>query len=217
MILAIMTNTQDRKPGLEFVDILVGPTEEAFHIHRELICHHSPYFKTVIDNAKSVGGKDKEIKEPAIDEDVFGLFNHWIYFQQIETAPASLTIMLLTRLWTSAGAWKIPALQDQVIRILSKMMKNLQEPPTLLKNSVLRCYLEHAYSTQKWTPLKKVGVWKMMLCLPAIGSVKETIREFPEGMVGDFVEALVKYSAKAPEPAKLLACEVYVQGRQEYQ
>ncbi|KAI4681760.1 uncharacterized protein J4E84_007355 [Alternaria hordeiaustralica] len=65
----------------EIVTIFIGPEKKRYNIHKDIICHHSEYFRT------SFNGRWKESDEGVTLEDVevpvFNVFVHWLYAQEI--------------------------------------------------------------------------------------------------------------------------------------
>jgi hypothetical protein len=63
----------------EVVAITIGPTKAIFNVHKDLICHHSEYFRIAYN------GRWKEAEDGVVLEDieveVFELFVHWLYAQ----------------------------------------------------------------------------------------------------------------------------------------
>ena len=65
----------------EVVTIFVGPEKKRYNIHKDIICHHSEYFRAAYN------GRWKEADEGVTLEDVevevFNIFVHWLYTQQL--------------------------------------------------------------------------------------------------------------------------------------
>ncbi|KAF1835098.1 hypothetical protein BDW02DRAFT_455322, partial [Decorospora gaudefroyi] len=65
----------------QLVTIAIGPEKIPYHIHKDVICHHSEYFRTAYN------GRWKEAEEGVTLEDVeievFNFFVHWLYTQQL--------------------------------------------------------------------------------------------------------------------------------------
>jgi BTB/POZ domain len=61
----------------------VGKGKQAFGIHRDLICFHSPYFKATFQGRfeEAVTG---EVVLENTDPKVFGLFADWLYTGQVK-------------------------------------------------------------------------------------------------------------------------------------
>lgn len=192
-------NVISSKPNPQFVEIVVGPNSEKFKIHLDAIIHYSPFFKEAFTNQQYGEAETKVMKFENVDEKVFGLFNNWLYTQDIlhadDTEPR---LMELAKLWTAAGKWKIPSLQNQAMGDLSRMLIDEPEPPTQCNDAILQEFLAHAYAAREVTALKRLAVQKMIRVLPSVVSLKEWVAQFPEGMMADIAEALMKHHQSLP-------------------
>ncbi|KAI4919366.1 hypothetical protein J4E90_001499 [Alternaria incomplexa] len=69
----------------EIVTIFIGPEKKRYNIHKDVICHHSEYFRTAYN------GRWKESDEGVTLEDieveVFNIFVHWLYAQTLPNRP----------------------------------------------------------------------------------------------------------------------------------
>jgi len=67
----------------EIVTIFIGPQKKRYNIHKDIICHHSEYFRAAYN------GRWKEADEGVTLEDVevevFHIFVHWLYTQRLPT------------------------------------------------------------------------------------------------------------------------------------
>lgn len=65
----------------EVVKISIGPEKKLYTIHKDLICHHSEYFRAAYNGRwkESEDGVELEDVEP----EVFGIFVHWLYLQRM--------------------------------------------------------------------------------------------------------------------------------------
>lgn len=141
---------------------------------------------------------------PDIDEKAFGIFNKWLYTPETLRADDAIELGLLNvaKLWTAAGKWRIPTLQNQCMTLLSRMTIKDSKPPTKTKDNILHQFLMHAYSTKEDTQLKKLAVQKMIRVLPFVISLKEWAAGFPEGLMVDISEALMKHHQTLPPGLK---------------
>jgi hypothetical protein len=64
------------------VHILVGEEQQDFSVHKDLICHHSPYFKAAF-NLEFDEAKTGTMKLPEISVEIFQLFLGWLYTQKL--------------------------------------------------------------------------------------------------------------------------------------
>jgi len=70
------------------VKISIGPDKKMYNVHKNLICHHSEYFRTAYN------GHWKEAEDGVALDDinpaVFNIFVHWLYAQEVPSAAAGL-------------------------------------------------------------------------------------------------------------------------------
>ena len=173
---------------------------QTFKVHLDAIITFSPYFKTAFTNYDYEEARTKTMKLRDVDEKVFRIFNNWLYNQDcLRTEDAiGLDLLEVAKLWTAAGTWKIPALQNQCIILLNMMLIRDLKPPTQDNDVALHQFLAHAYSTKEETQLKKLAVQKMILVLPTVVSLKEWAADFPDGLMVDISEALMKHHQSLP-------------------
>jgi hypothetical protein len=81
MFIALTDKTDSVAAQGEIVTIFVGPEKKRYSIHKDVICHHSEYFRTAYN------GRWKEADEGVTLDDVevgiFNIFVHWLYTQQL--------------------------------------------------------------------------------------------------------------------------------------
>ena len=65
----------------EIVNIAIGPDKNLYHIHKELICHHSEYFRTAYNDRWKES--DEGVALGDVEVEVFNIFVHWIYSQDL--------------------------------------------------------------------------------------------------------------------------------------
>ncbi|KAI9640744.1 hypothetical protein NHQ30_011053 [Ciborinia camelliae] len=65
-----------------FVHIQVGRDLKDFGVHKDIICHYSPYFKAAFNSGfqETITGV---LKLPETEPEVFELFYHWLYNQEL--------------------------------------------------------------------------------------------------------------------------------------
>ncbi|KAF5869108.1 uncharacterized protein Bfra_011651 [Botrytis fragariae] len=64
------------------IHIHVGNDLKDFGVHKDLVCHHSPYFKAAL-NSGFEEATTGIIKFPEVKVEVFELFYHWLYTQDL--------------------------------------------------------------------------------------------------------------------------------------
>jgi hypothetical protein len=172
-------------------------------LYKDAIMESSPHFKTVFDNKKGPEGESKILKLPDVEAEVFVLFNNWLNTNNIDhTDLKDPELMELAKLWTKAGDWEIPALQNQAMYLLIRLIKDTREAPSQEKDGILREFYQHAYAAKGQTFLKKLAVHKMTCSIPQLVSLDEWVSEFPEGMMADITKAWIKHHASLPDEYK---------------
>jgi hypothetical protein len=73
----------------EIVTVYIGPEKKPYNVHEDLICYHSEYFRTAYN------GQRREAEEGVvladIESEVFNLFLHWMYTQNIPSSDYDIT------------------------------------------------------------------------------------------------------------------------------
>jgi hypothetical protein len=113
--------THSRKLGYEIVHIRVGKEAKDFGIHKDLICHHSPYFNAAFNSQFKEAETGIMILEDT-ESRVFELFYQWLYTQNLweEDAaekkwPASEEVIML---YIFADKGMVTPLKDQIMAAL---------------------------------------------------------------------------------------------------
>lgn len=119
--LSLQANGPTREP-LTVVTITVcgaDGKDVVFSGFKELICELSPMFNATF-NGNFREGETQSMKLPGIDQEVFGVLNHWLHTREVydnedwnKTDPVSLapTLILLAKVWLLARYALIPDLQ----------------------------------------------------------------------------------------------------------
>lgn len=68
------------------VTLLVGENKAAFHVHLDVLCDASPFFKAAFLGSFRESS-EKTMQLPEDDEDTFELFVGWLYCQRYELLP----------------------------------------------------------------------------------------------------------------------------------
>jgi BTB/POZ domain len=171
------------------VTIIIGPEEskETFIIHKELICHYSPFFSVAFNsNSKYAEGATQTMKLPDVDVENFGLFVQWVYNQQIDLDPKErdANILPLAKLWTLAERFLITKLQN-------KIMDKLRVLVEFAESQNLKDFLHYAYESKQKSPLKRLAVDRMAWTTTAQALSTWILDEhLPEGMLVDIVMSL---------------------------
>ncbi|KAI4612467.1 hypothetical protein J4E80_007201 [Alternaria sp. BMP 0032] len=65
----------------EIVTIFIGPEKKRYNIHKDIICHHSEYFRTAFNGRWKESDEGVTLED--VEVDVFNVFVHWLYAQKI--------------------------------------------------------------------------------------------------------------------------------------
>ncbi|KAF2635856.1 hypothetical protein P280DRAFT_522630 [Massarina eburnea CBS 473.64] len=66
----------------EAVNIIVGAEKKRFLIHKDIICHHSEYFRVAF-NGEWKEADDKDVVLEDVDAGMFGIFVSWLYTSKL--------------------------------------------------------------------------------------------------------------------------------------
>ena len=187
------------KPAAEFVQLRIGPQEQVFSIHRELISHYSSFFRHAFNRQSDDKNQVKVLILKDVEVSVFGLFNQWLYTQEIECEGASPDLMDVARLWSYGGSWGVWQLQNDAMKMLIPLVNSEMEGPQNEKKTVLQQFVEHAYATKEDTALKKLALHRMLSFVSTVDNIKQWIDKFPPGMLAEFTVELMRYMSKLPK------------------
>jgi len=68
------------------VDIVVGPNQKLFRVHKDLLCSKEPYFQAMF-NGGFLETTDQAAKLLEDDPDMSGLFLGWLYAGRLTPIP----------------------------------------------------------------------------------------------------------------------------------
>lgn len=63
------------------ITVLVGQSQKNFHIHQELLCHHSLFFRHMLRSAQFPESQDNVVKLPEDDVTSFSVFAEYVYIE----------------------------------------------------------------------------------------------------------------------------------------
>jgi hypothetical protein len=172
-----------------FVTILASGQE--YIIPKQLITFYSPFFDRAFNGTFLEGQTQTMTLGEDIPVDIFGLFVHWLYTRQLchpGLEPQNLELMELAQLWTLAGRFLVPKLQNEVMLKFFHFIRGVNIPDALE-------ILEYIYETEEDTMLKLVALDQVVLwnqknggdafCAPVLDSL-------PRGMLLDLSKLLLK-------------------------
>ncbi|KAF1955468.1 hypothetical protein CC80DRAFT_415410, partial [Byssothecium circinans] len=73
----------------DIVSITVGPDKKQFRVHKDTLCHHSEYLRTVF-NGRWAESDNKAVVLEDVDTGVFGIFIDWLYTQRLPKPSACI-------------------------------------------------------------------------------------------------------------------------------
>ncbi|KAI4685085.1 hypothetical protein J4E81_008897 [Alternaria sp. BMP 2799] len=65
----------------EIVTIFIGPEKKRYNIHKDIICHHSEYFRTAFNGHWKESDEGVTLED--VEVEVFNVFVHWLYAQSL--------------------------------------------------------------------------------------------------------------------------------------
>jgi hypothetical protein len=125
-----------------FVTIIAScpPNEAKYIVHKNLICHYSPFFAAAF-TGKFIEGETQTMRMEDVTSEIFGQLNHWLYTQTIENRE---DVLVLGHLWILAERCLIPTLQIQAMDLIRTSLDKL--PPTSEK---LKELIKLVYEAEK--------------------------------------------------------------------
>ena len=167
------------------ITVLVGPGEESYEVHKDLICASSRFFKAAC-NRKSVEGMEDVVHLPNDDPETFELLLQWLYMERVaEPGKAALVGWHETAsLYTLAVKLQILELQDAVVDLWIHKATDAIEIPIEEVPYVYRTTLEHA-------PLRQLLV-EMVACGGGLESLCQVTDELPREFLVDLAVRLMQ-------------------------
>jgi hypothetical protein len=101
-VIFLWLTIQSSSPPQAFLTIHVNvkPNKETFVVHKNLICHHSPFFEAEF-NSLMKEGRTQTMALEDVESGVFGLLMNWLYTQEVEDAEEPyVKVAELAKLWT---------------------------------------------------------------------------------------------------------------------
>ncbi|KAL9045896.1 MAG: hypothetical protein Q9214_001145 [Letrouitia sp. 1 TL-2023] len=136
------------------IQVNVGHTDsaETFTIHKELVCHYSPFFRAALAGPWTEA-ETGIVNLPSDIPNVFEAFQAWLYAQTLEldeTQESDATFLM--KLQVFGERMVVPDFQNAAMDAL-RLVKLNSKPPALFKPSEI----EYAYeNTSAGSPLRKL-------------------------------------------------------------
>ncbi|KAL3422075.1 hypothetical protein PVAG01_06231 [Phlyctema vagabunda] len=130
---AAVPRTKKPNLGHDIVHVLVGTELKDFSIHKDIICHYSPFFKAAF-TSDFQEGKSSIMKLPEQRTEVFEIFYQWIYYQTLESLSDNNKLLekrafTLIRLYIFAEMAQIPTLMNQAIDRVYEILEMVNKTP----------------------------------------------------------------------------------------
>lgn len=158
---------------------------KAFPIHKNYICHYSPYFEAAF-NGRFIEGETQEMDIDEVEPRIFGIFVTWLYSQTIKDEDGNIPAPeKIVRLWIFADRILCPRLQNQAIVALDAARIQYgpftYAVPKLVYDgtptgSPLRQYLVD-YSVSNTNPLGKTDPLPNQLLLDMLIATRSLLRQ----------------------------------------
>jgi hypothetical protein len=201
-----------RLPHGKCVKIYVGEDRsgEPFIIHRNVLCHYSPYFEKIFRREE---GRDLFISDgmPSViykdaTHETFGVFMQYAYRTSIKDNSGNYPpIETLLKFWILAARVFVPELQNVTLQGIFEY-----------KGGMSCDWVLYVYNhTTPGSPLRKLMIDQVLVrrfsveCL--IATFEEDLADLPKELLADIVVAQKKLLTPAQMPA-LRAADYYVRG-----
>lgn len=126
-----------------------------------------------------------------IEAPLFGLFNNWLYTQQIVNEEGNrLQLIEYAKLWLLSQRFLMPGLKTTLLTEIGKTAPSKDAK----SGSTLEDFQQYAYlvaDKQEDSVLKKVAIEKTLSSVNQ-SNIDEVMSSFPEGMLVDFTRALLE-------------------------
>lgn len=113
------------------VDIYVGPESTHWVLHEKLLCHHSPFFRSIFYSKKEEAARTKTFGLPETDDAAFELFVGWLYSRALRYPVDEAEIGPLLDLYLLAEKYEVEALGGDVVETVRAWYHNNETYPGL--------------------------------------------------------------------------------------
>ncbi|TVY89195.1 Kelch-like protein, partial [Lachnellula willkommii] len=173
--------------------IVVGAAEQKFIIHKDLICHHSPFFRSAF-NSRFMEGETQAMTLEDVDPAMFGAVVNWLYTQKIEemqqdedghvVAIREGRLVLLGKLWMLGQRFMMPGFQN-------KVMSRLRSKVVLCGANDLRQFANYAWESNS-DLLRRFAVDRFAT-MTEEKMFSDVVDDLPPGLLADIAKKMKHY------------------------
>lgn len=131
------------------VDIIVGPEQKIFHLHRDLLCQRSVYFQACFED-HSEKAEANEHMLPGDSAESFGLFVVWLYGASLMSIPSEEDLSVYLDLVILAEKLCLEYLRNEATDHILRFYRT--SPPKVAAHTI-RAFYEN---TSVGDPLRKL-------------------------------------------------------------
>ena len=180
-----------------FVTIIVSDAKLNYVVHKQLITFYSPFFDRAF-NGNFIEGETQTMTLEDVDGNIFGLFVNWLYTQKVCHAgfePDKLEAIEMAILWTLAGRFMIPKLQNQIMPDLEFAMWDEE-----CRWHIILPVYKYAYEVEEATKLKLAAVQNLLVYIEnaEYKKIGNHVQDLPHNMLVDFTKILLMKSKRRP-------------------
>lgn len=95
----------------------MGRQKKLYHVHEDLLCHHSAYFRGVFQG-RFEEGRTKTLELEDEKSAIVELLIEWLYYSRIDFEPGKTTTINFVKLWIFADKCLMPDLKNYAIDLL---------------------------------------------------------------------------------------------------
>ena len=166
-------------------------------MHKNFICHYSPFFDAAFNNSNFVEGTTQTMDLDA-DPKVFALFVNWVYCQTLE-GPFDQAFKGedYFYLWIMADRFLVPRLQNAVLRKFAETARGL--PQAVFQDECVQCVQYIYRNTTKGSPLRRLLLQGFMVG-DRFRTMTQDLESCPQEMILEMYAIVVKV---VPENVKV--------------
>ncbi|KAH7403727.1 hypothetical protein BKA64DRAFT_722409 [Cadophora sp. MPI-SDFR-AT-0126] len=148
--------------------------ETEFNVHKAFICHYSPYIAKTLTKPEQI-----EIRIDDSSPKAFGIFVHWLYYQNLGSLEGDPDFYLLCEVWMLAKRFWVPKLQNMVMDSLHKVAEDNDS------EGVIRVNDESGFVAHSWSDELKNFLLDMMVTTKIPSVLEQLCKYVSKDMVKD--------------------------------